>query len=103
MMGNILNIVLLVVLGVLVVLVGKTKIYEKVAEYIDLAEDYSTIGTEKFNWCVQQLRLLLPKPLQFIFTEKIIGEIVENTYEYMRSLAKKRIAEYQKKQTEKEN
>lgn len=93
MIGNILNIALLLVLGISIVLAGKNKVYERVAEYIDLAEDYSKVGSEKFNWCVSQLRKLLPKPLQMIFTDKIIGEIVDNTYKYMRSLAKKRIAE----------
>lgn len=91
MLGNILNIILLVCIAILIILFGKTKIYEEVAKYIDLAEDYSTVGTEKFNWCVAQLRQLLPKPLQYIFTDKVVGEIVDNVYQYMRNMAKKRI------------
>ena len=91
MLGNILNIALLVCIAILIVLFGKNKIYEEVAKYVDLAEDYSTVGSEKFNWCVAQLRSLLPKPLQYVFTDKVVGEIVDNVYQYMRSLAKKRM------------
>ena len=91
MFGNILNIAFLVCLVALVILFGKNKILTKVAEYINLAEDYSKVGTEKFNWCVEQLRNLLPNPLRAIFTDKIVGEIVENIYVSMRDLANKRI------------
>lgn len=101
--GDVLNVMLIVCVALVIVLFGRDKVLKKVVEYINLAEDYSSVGSEKFNWCVSQLRSLLPKPLQLIFTEKVIGEIVDGVYVMMREFAEKRIAEEFKRVVDKNN
>ena len=73
----------------------KQKLWDKVNEYIDQAEEaYKNVtkaGKEKFNHVVSVLFELVPVPLRIIITKEMIGNIVQKAFDAIASYASKQL------------
>ena len=71
------------------------KIKESSIKYITEAEemykDVSKAGGQKFNWVVDTLFNMVPRPLRIIFTKPCIEKIVQNTFNGIEVYAKTQI------------
>lgn len=93
------EIIINIVLGILsAVLAGvtfyfdtKNKIQAKVNGEINAAEDIAKLGEEKLAYVVSQLKAIVPKALRFIFTDKVIGSIVQKAFDKIEDYAQKQV------------
>lgn len=73
----------------------KSNLKTLVVKWILAAEqhyrDYTKAGTEKFNMVVDKIYNLVPTFLKFIFTKKVIAELVQNTFNVMEAYAKEQL------------
>jgi len=93
---HILLIVGMAILGFLATyLKTKTTFLAKVVELIDKAEyifaDSTKSGGVKFEWVVDRIMDVIPKPLQFILTRTIVSDLVQNTFDTIEAYAKKQL------------
>ena len=69
----------------------KTKVIEQAKEKISEAEimyqSTAKAGGEKFNWVVDVIHLMIPAPMQVIFTKELIGNIVQNVFDSLQKYA----------------
>lgn len=73
----------------------KQKLWNKVNEYIDQAEeaykDVTKAGREKYNAVTDALFKLVPVPLRVIITKEMIGNIVQKAFDAIASYASKQL------------
>lgn len=92
-----------VIIAIITVLFGflvsyfktKSNLKTLVVKWILAAEqyykDYTKAGTEKFNMVVDKIYNLVPTFLKFIFTKKVIEQLVQNTFNVMQSYAQEQL------------
>lgn len=71
------------------------KLNTNVTDFINEAEEtyksWTKAGGLKFTTVVDKLHMLIPAPLRAIFTEKMIGELVQRVFNAMEEYAKKQL------------
>ncbi|RRC92711.1 hypothetical protein EII25_03295 [Erysipelotrichaceae bacterium OH741_COT-311] len=92
-----------VIIAIITVLFGflvsyfktKSNLKTLVVRWILAAEqyykDYAKAGTEKFNMVVDKIYNLVPSFLKFIFTKKVIEQLVQNTFNAMQAYAQEQL------------
>lgn len=89
---NVVLIILSIVLaGVTFYLDTKKNIQEQVNGKIDAAEDTDKKGEEKMAYVVEQLKALVPKALRFMFTDKVLENIVQKAFDKIEDYAQKQV------------
>lgn len=93
----IINIVL-VVLSVVFAFIAyyldtKKNIVEAAGAEISNAQDATTDNAERMAYVVAQLKKIVPAPLRFIFTDKIIEKIAQTAFDKIKEYAKKHAEE----------
>lgn len=89
---NVALIILSIVLaGVTYYLDTKRKIQEKVNGEIDAAEDTGKKDKEKMAYVVEQLKAIVPKALRFLFTDKVLENIVQKAFDVIENYAQKQV------------
>ena len=88
--------ILAVIFGGLSLYVGsKKKIGDVVAEFIDQAEeiykDSTQSGGEKFEWVITKIYSIIPTALKPFITRELISTVVQKTFDFMESYAKKQL------------
>lgn len=88
----------LIVLSVLIAFVAyyldtKRKIVEKAGAEISNAQDVTADNAERMAYVVAQLKQLIPLPLRFIFTDKVIKTIAQAAFDKIKEYAKKHAEE----------
>ena len=89
---SIVTTILWVVFGFLVAYFKtKTKVIEQAKEKINEAEimyqSTAKAGGEKFNWVVETIYMMIPQPMQMIFTKQLVGSIVQNVFDSIQKYA----------------
>lgn len=59
-----------------------------ITEAEEMYKDVSKAGGTKFAWVVDILYNLVPSPLKFLFTKKVIEAIVQSTFDGIEAYAK---------------
>ncbi|MDF2678214.1 MAG: hypothetical protein K0Q97_2558 [Bacillota bacterium] len=59
-----------------------------ITEAEEMYKDVSKAGGTKFAWVVDILYNLVPNPLKFLFTKKVIEAIVQSTFDGIEAYAK---------------
>ena len=77
----------------------KRKIVEAAGSEIANAQDVAADNSERMAYVVAQLKKIVPAPLRFIFTDKIIKTIAQKVFDKIKEYAKKH-AEEKAKETE---
>ena len=93
---QIITTVLLVIAGYFVsYFKTKSKLIDSATAAIVHAENtyssYTKAGQDKFNWAVNYLYELVPAPLKFIFTQEMIGKIVQTVFDKIEAYANKQL------------
>lgn len=74
---------------------AKTNIKTLAAKWILFAEEqyrgYTKAGNEKFQLVVNKIHNCIPSILKFIFTKKVIAELVQNTFNAMQAYAQEQL------------
>lgn len=103
MWETILNILLAIVsvalAGITYYLDIKKKLLESANKEIANAQDVTTDNKERMTYVVGKLKSIVPIPLRFIFTEKVIEKLAQAAFDKIKEYATKHAEENSKKAT----
>ena len=73
----------------------KTKLIDRAKDAVVYAEhtynSYTKAGEQKFQWAISYIAGLVPGPLKLIFTEELLGTIIQSAFDCMEKYAKQQL------------